>query len=128
MKKNRVKILLVEDEPILAQLVSLFLQKSGYRVVHVDDGSKVIETVKKEMPDLIILDVMIPKLNGFEVCQKLKKDKKLKLIPVLILSALVQRGEIEAGIRMGADLYMTKPFQNSELLENIQELLRDRKA
>ena len=119
-----IKILLVEDEPSIVELVTLTLKNNGYEVLSVMDGTKVIETARQNKPDLIILDIMIPKLNGFEVCRQIKTDEELKKIPVLILSALVQKGEIEMGIRMGADSYMTKPFQNKDLLNNIQKLLK----
>ena len=117
------KILLVEDEPHVTELVTFFLEKRGFEVASVADGTEVLNKVRSEKPHLIILDIMIPKLNGFEVCSRLKSDPELRLIPVLILSALVQKNEIEMGIRMGADLYMTKPFQNTELLHAIEKLL-----
>src|SRR5438045_3907568 len=117
----RRKILLVEDEPAVLELMDIFLGRRGYEVAGVMDGSLVLDEVRKVRPDLIILDIMIPKLNGLEVCSRLKADPELRTIPVLILSALVQKSEIEMGIRMGADMYMTKPFQNSELLASIEK-------
>src|SRR5262245_15722948 len=88
------KILLVEDEPSIIELVAMFLEREGYKVVNVAEGTSVIEAVRKVHPDIVILDIMIPKLNGYEVCKNLKADPKLKDIPILILSALVQKGEI----------------------------------
>lgn len=120
--ENR-KILLVEDEPNVIELMTIFLSRRGFEIVNVVEGTQVLDEVRRTHPDLIILDIMIPKLNGFEVCSRLKADPGLRNIPVLILSALVQKNEIEMGIRMGADMYMTKPFQNSELLANIEKLL-----
>jgi DNA-binding response OmpR family regulator len=117
------KILLVEDEPVVIELLKIYLEKHGFSIIHVSDGTDALNKVRGENPALIILDVMIPKLNGFEVCRLMKSDPVLKNIPIIILSALVQKKEIETGIRMGADLYMTKPFDNSELLSNIQKLL-----
>ena len=118
----------MEDEPSVIELMNIFLGRRGFEVSGVVDGSLVLDEVRKVRPDIIILDIMIPKLNGFEVCSRLKADPELKNIPVLILSALVQKSEIEMGIRMGADMYMTKPFQNSELLANIEKLLASRPA
>ena len=116
-------ILLVEDEPSLIELMNIYLSRRGYRIVTVADGAEVMNQARSVKPDIIILDIMLPKLNGFEVCSLIKSDPALKQIPVMILSALVQKSEIEMGIRMGADLYMTKPFQNSDLLANIEKLL-----
>lgn len=121
-KKNT--ILLVEDEPSVIELMNIFLFRRGYEIFNVADGAEVLNQVQAVKPDLIILDIMLPKLNGFEVCSRIKSDPALKHIPVMILSALVQKSEIEMGIRMGADLYMTKPFQNSELLANIEKLIK----
>ncbi|OGR83776.1 MAG: hypothetical protein A2901_09195 [Elusimicrobia bacterium RIFCSPLOWO2_01_FULL_54_10] len=121
VKKRR--ILLVEDEPNVVELMEIFLSRRGYDIFNVVDGSLVIDKVREIKPDLIILDIMLPKLNGFEVCGLLKSDPALMRIPVLILSALVQKTEIEMGIRMGADQYMTKPFHNAELLANIEKLI-----
>ena len=118
------KLLLVEDEPTVVELMTIFLGRRGYEVHNVVEGTEVMDKVRSLKPDLIILDIMIPKLNGFEVCSRLKADAALKNIPVMILSALVQKNEIEMGIRMGADMYMTKPFHNSELLANIEKLIK----
>ena len=120
------KILLVEDEPSVIELMNIYLSRRGYEIFNVADGTEVMNQVRVVKPDIIILDIMLPKLNGFEVCGLIKSDPALKHIPVMILSALVQKSEIEMGIRMGADLYMTKPFQNTELLANIEKLLGKR--
>lgn len=122
--KKRPKILLVEDEVSIIELVTLMLERKGYEVFSVIEGSEVIDRIRKVLPDVVILDIMIPKLNGFEVCGQIKADEKLKDIPVLILSSLVQKAEIEKGIRAGVDLYMTKPFQNKDLMDNIEKLIR----
>lgn len=121
-KKNT--ILLAEDEPSVIELMNIFLSRRGYEIFNVEDGAEVLNQARAVKPDIIILDIMLPKLNGFEVCSRIKSDPALKHIPVMILSALVQKSEIEMGIRMGADLYMTKPFQNSELLANIEKLIK----
>ena len=121
--KPKKRILLVEDEPSVIELINIFLSRRGYGIFNVMDGAEVMNQVRIVKPDIVILDIMLPKLNGFEVCSQIKSDPALKHIPVIILSALVQKSEIEMGIRMGADLYMTKPFQNSELLANIEKLI-----
>lgn len=126
MNQEQPKILLVEDESVIIELVTIYLVRHGYSVITISDGSQVMDTVKQEKPDLIIMDIMIPKVSGFELCRMIKSDPELKQIPVLMLSALVQKSEIEMGIRMGANIYMTKPFENSELLANIQKLLKER--
>ena len=116
------KLLLVEDEEDLAAMVSFRLRAAGYEVAVAYDGEEALEKVKTERPDLIILDLMIPKIDGYQVCDRLKKDPAFSKIPILIFTAKAQQKDIERGKRAGADDYLIKPFQPQDLLEKIREL------
>ncbi len=117
-------ILVIEDEEDVADLVRYHLRKAKYRVVHAADGADGAKLAVSEKPDAIVLDVMLPKLNGFEVTKRLRSDARTAGIPILILSA---KGETEnriKGLEFGADDYLPKPFSPKELLLRIQALLR----
>jgi len=117
-------ILLIEDEADVADLVRYHLKKAKYRVLHAMDGAEGLEMVRQERPDAVVLDIMLPRLNGFEVAKKLKSDPTTESIPVLILSA---KGESESrikGLELGAEDYLPKPFSPRELVLRIKALLR----
>lgn len=121
-------ILVIEDEEDVADLVRYHLRKAKYRVVHAADGADGARLAVSEKPDAIVLDVMLPKLNGFEVTKRLRSDARTARIPILILSA---KGETEnriKGLESGADDYLPKPFSPKELLLRIQALLRRKGA
>ncbi len=114
------KILLVEDEIALAELIKLNLTIEGYEVLHTENGKKAVELFKQKNPGLVILDVMLPELNGIEVCKQLKKLKPE--VPVLFLSAKSSGNDRIEGLKSGADDYLTKPFNLEELLLRVQIL------
>lgn len=114
------KILLVEDEITLADLIKLNLTIEGYEVLHTENGRKAIELFKQKNPGLVILDVMLPELNGIEVCKQIKKLKPE--VPVLFLSAKSSGNDRIEGLKSGADDYLTKPFNLEELLLRVQIL------
>ncbi len=121
-KKN--KILVVDDVPVNVQLLTTYLTSVGYEVVTARDGQEALERVAATLPDLILLDVMMPKLNGFEVCERLKSDSTTRVIPVIMVTAL---NEIEDKIKAtesGADDFVSKPFNKLELLTRVKSLLR----
>ncbi|MCM8776542.1 MAG: response regulator [Candidatus Omnitrophica bacterium] len=118
------KILIVDDEPIIVRVLESRLKTQGYEVVNAYDGQEGLNKVRLENPDLIILDIMLPKMDGYRVCRLLKLDDKYKHIPVLMLSARVQNEDKEKGMAAGADAYITKPFNPKELLDTIQALLQ----
>jgi len=118
------KILVVDDEIQLIEMVQMRLEANGYDVVAANDGEEGIEKVKSENPDLIILDIMMPKMDGFEVCKILKNDPQYSKIPIIFLSAKVQEEDLENGKEKGADAFVKKPFETSELLAKITELLQ----
>jgi len=120
---SKKRILLVDDEADFAELLKSRLEDNNFDVITAYDGEEALEAVEKELPDLIILDIMLPDTSGFDVCRKLKIDEKLKNIPIVILSAKFQPNDIKFGMAMGADGYITKPFEPQVLLEKIRELL-----
>ncbi len=117
------RILAVDDEPHILRLVSFSLRAHGFDVLEASDGLSAIAVAGAEQPDLILMDVMMPLLNGYEACQRLKDDPKTSSIPVVMLSAKSQASEQAEGIRAGALCYITKPFTPKELVRQVGELL-----
>ncbi len=123
MAEDKTKILIVDDEEDLVFFLKLRLEKSGYQVITAFDGQTGFEVARKEKPDLIILDLLLPEIDGFWVCDMLKKDARYSKIPVIILSAKAEEANINLGKKCGADEYMTKPFEFNKLLSKIEELI-----
>ena len=121
---GKPKILLVDDEPSLVKIVSKRLEAEGFDVRVAMDGEEALRQVAVEHPELIILDVMLPKLSGYEVCRQLKWDARYQRIPVLLFTAKVQERDEKVGFEAGADAYVRKPFRASELIEKIRFLLK----
>jgi two-component system alkaline phosphatase synthesis response regulator PhoP len=116
------KILIVDDEVHLARILQFTLEHAGFDVRTAFDGREALEKAKQERPDLIILDLMLPIIDGYKVCNILKSDEEFKTVPIIILSARdLSREELEEPI--SADLYMEKPFNTNNLIEKISELL-----
>lgn len=122
MAKN--KILLVEDDLNLVKAITIRLGANNFEVVAATDGEEGLDKARSEKPDLIILDIMLPKMDGFDVCRKLKVDKQYKNIPIIMLTAKFQPNDIKFGKDVGADAYMTKPFDSPALIAKIGELLK----
>ncbi|MFH1656730.1 MAG: response regulator [Candidatus Nealsonbacteria bacterium] len=117
------KILIIEDDKFLRELISQKLLKEGYDVAEAVDGEKGIRAVKEEKPDLVLLDLILPGVDGFEVLAKVKEDPILAEIPVIILSNLGQKDDIERGLKMGADDYLIKAhFTPGEIIEKIKSV------
>ncbi len=120
-----IKILIIEDDKFLRELISQKLMKEGYDVCEAIDGEEGIKQVQKENPDLILLDLILPGIDGFEVLSQIKKDPVLAKIPVIILSNLGQKEDIEKGINLGADDYLIKAhFTPNEIIEKIKDVLK----
>ena len=117
------RILIVDDEPDLLEMVQINLEMEGYECLVAFDGFRALDRVRKERPDLIILDVMLPGLNGYKVCRLLKFDEKYKRIPIIMLTAEAQQADRLMGEATGANYYMTKPFDADKLLAKVKELL-----
>ena len=120
---DKSRILLVDDEPNIVKIISRRLIAEGYEVFVAMDGMAALEKARAENPDLIILDVMLPKLNGYEVCRQLKQDTRYKKIPIIMLTALAQESDEEFVLEMGTDAYIRKPFKAQQLLQKIRELI-----
>ncbi len=114
-------VLLVEDEPTLLETLEYNLTRQGYRVVTATDGIMAVERARQEHPDVIVLDIMLPKMDGFEVCRTLRKEMN---VPILMLTARDDEIDKIVGLEVGADDYMTKPFSMRELLARVKALLR----
>lgn len=117
----RHKVLVVEDEPTLLETLQYSLSRQGYDVVTSSDGAKAIEIARRERPDLVVLDVMLPTLDGFEVCRILRQEMSA---PILMLTARTDEVDKVVGLEVGADDYMTKPFSMRELVARVKALLR----
>ncbi len=115
------KVLIVEDDPNLLETLGYNLRKESYDVVTAVDGEQALEAARREKPDLIILDLMLPKVSGFEVCRILRKEM---IVPILMLTAKAEETDKIVGLEIGADDYMTKPFSLRELLARVRAMLR----
>jgi DNA-binding response OmpR family regulator len=122
-----MKILIVEDDKHISKLVKYNAEKAGYACAVADDGKEALEILGEESVDLIILDVMLPKIDGFEVCRLLKQDHKLKNIPVIMLTARGEEVDRIVGLELGADDYVVKPFSPRELMLRVKAILRRNK-
>lgn len=120
---DKKRIMIVDDEKDLVETLTFRLEAAGYEVLAAFDGQEGLEKVRREKPDLILLDVMMPKLDGYQVCRMLKFDEKFKKTPVIMLTARGQEQDKNTGKTVGADAYMTKPFDSKALLDKIKELI-----
>jgi DNA-binding response OmpR family regulator len=115
------RVLVVDDDPLIVRLVRMHLDKAGYKVLVAMDGEQAIDVCATELPDLVILDLMLPKKDGYEVCRAIRE---FSLVPVVMLSAKGEQVDKLRGFEMGADDYLTKPFAPAELLARVQAVLR----
>ncbi len=120
----KAKILVVDDEKDLVETLSFRLEANDYEVLKAHDGQDGLNKARSEKPDLIILDLMLPKMDGYKVCRMLKFDAKYKKIPIIMFTARAQESDKKIGMEVGADAYITKPFEPQALLSKIQELLK----
>jgi len=118
------KILIADDNVPNIELLEAYLTGFGYKIETAEDGAATLEKIKSFAPDLILLDIMMPKLSGFEVCKKLKSDPKTKEIMVIMVSALSELGDIERAVDAGCDDYLSKPVNKFELLKRVDNMLR----
>lgn len=121
MAKN--KILIVEDEESLLKLESILLTSKGYDVRGVANGQAALDALAEEPADLVLLDIMLPEIDGFEVCRRIKTDASTRHIPVIMLTAKKSRDDMARGEKVGADWYITKPFKSAMVIETIQRFL-----
>ena len=124
MDKKAYTVLVIEDEPDISELIEYNLSQSGYRIIISNNGEKGLEVSRKHLPDLILLDLMLPGIHGIDVCRVLKNDKETSNISIIMLTALGQEEDIIKGLETGADDYVTKPFSFSVLKARIESVLR----
>ncbi len=118
------KILIVDDEPNIVTALEYLLQRSGYEVLLAQDGAAALKQVEQHLPDLVLLDVMMAVKSGYEVCQRMRERADWRHIKIIMLSAKGREAEVNKGLSLGADFYVTKPFSNKDLVAKIDELLR----
>jgi CheY-like chemotaxis protein len=117
------RILLIEDEPDIRYLTRAVLEKAGHTVLEAEDGEDGLRKLKMSRPDLILLDIMLPGMDGWEVCQKIKNDENLKDIPIAIITVKGKDEDVLESIQCDADMHIVKPFQKAWLLETVEALL-----
>ncbi len=119
----RHKVLIADDEPNIVVSLEYLLKRAGHTVLVARDGQEAIDTIRRERPALVLLDVMMPKKSGHEVCAELRADESLRDVRVLMLSAKGRDTDVDKGLGVGADAYMTKPFSTRELAAKVAEML-----
>ena len=120
---EKPRILLVDDEPSIVKMVGKRLEIEGFQVILATDGQAALSRVQTDHPDLVILDLMLPKLNGYEICTMLKQDTRHRHIPVVIFTAKTQEKDEKMAVDCGADAFVRKPFRAEELLDKVRKLL-----
>lgn len=123
MPEAKKRILVCDDDPVILRLLQVNLELEGYDVLLAHHGEQAVEVAEAELPDLIVLDIMMPRLDGYQTVERLKASDRTKPIPVLFLSAKAQQSDIERGREHGVDDYLTKPFDPTDLLEVVERLV-----
>lgn len=118
-----LKVLVADDEPNIVISLEYLLKREGYTVVVARDGQEALDAIEREHPDLVLLDVMMPKKTGFEVCQAVRANEALQATKILMLTAKGRDTDVAKGLALGADAYMTKPFATRELVQKVAEML-----
>jgi two-component system, OmpR family, alkaline phosphatase synthesis response regulator PhoP len=119
------RILIADDEENIVISLEFLMKREGFEVLIAEDGEQAIETIRTEHPDLVLLDVMMPKKSGFEVCQEVRADPSLRSVRILMLTAKGRETEVAKGLALGADAYITKPFSTKELVERVRSMLAE---
>jgi len=117
------KILIADDEQNIVISLEFLMKREGFEVSIANDGEEAVNMIRAQRPDLVLLDVMMPKKSGFEVCQEIKADPALQSVRILMLTAKGRDTEVTKGLALGADAYMTKPFSTKELVERVRSML-----
>jgi DNA-binding response OmpR family regulator len=117
-------VLVVEDEPDVVELIRFHLLREGYEVATLTGGGEALRRIREFQPDVVLLDIMVPQLNGWEICRRLKQDPETRSIPVIMVTGRVEEGDKVLGFELGADDYVTKPFSPRELVLRVQAVLR----
>jgi len=119
------KVLVVEDSPPQREMISTLLKGSGLNVTSAGDGLEALEQIQQDCPDIVVLDIVMPRMNGYELCRRLKDDPKTKELPVVMCSTKGEEFDRYWGMRQGANAYIAKPFQPQELISTVKKLLRN---
>lgn len=119
------KILVVDDDPYILMSLEFLMKKNGYDVMVARNGTEALDLVEKKLPDLVLLDIMMPDVDGYEICKHIKSSKKLKEAKVVFMSAKSKEVDIRKGYDLGASLYITKPFSTREMMKQINELMNN---
>ncbi|MBS1734028.1 MAG: response regulator [Bacteroidetes bacterium] len=117
------KILVVDDDPYILMSLEFLMRKNGFDVMVARNGTEALDLVEKQLPDLVLLDIMMPDVDGYEICRYIKKSSRLKNTKVVFVSAKSKESDIQKSYELGASLYITKPFSTRELLKQVKELL-----
>jgi DNA-binding response OmpR family regulator len=117
------KILVVDDDPYILMSLEFLMKKNGFEVMVARNGTEALDIVEKQVPDIVLLDIMMPDVDGYAICKHIKSSKKLKEAKVVFMSAKSKETDIRKGYDLGASLYVTKPFSTRQLLKQVQELL-----
>ncbi len=123
VKSEQKRVLVAEDDPDIRRLIAFSLEFAGFKVIQVQDGEDAVKVALEERPDIILLDVRMPRMNGYEACEKLKANQATKRIPIVFLSARGQETEIKYGLGLGAEEYILKPFAPDELYRRVAAIL-----
>ena len=118
----RKKILVVEDEPVIATLIKNVLSKHGYEVGMVNNGAEALRQIEEFTPQLVVLDISLPGMNGYQICRHLRNNAKTAELPIIMVTAMVRPTDQRQGFEIGADDYLTKPFAPAELVNRIESL------
>ena len=119
------RVLIADDEPNIVISLEFLLQQAGYQVQVAHDGQQAWEAIQRQPPDLVLLDVMMPRLSGFDVCQKIRENPAWQSMRIVMLTAKGREVEVSKGLALGADAYISKPFSTQELLAQVSDLLAD---
>lgn len=119
------KLLIVDDEPNIVMSLEYFFRKKGFEVYIARNGTEALSSVEQHNPDLMLLDIMMPDIDGYEICQRIRKDPQHKDIKIIFVSAKSRKEDIDKGYEAGADLYVQKPFSNKGLLNEVNQLLTE---
>jgi len=117
------KVLIVDDEPSIIVALQFLMEQNGYETLVAFSGEEAMETIARQHPDLILLDIMLPVVDGFEVCQRVRENPEWKNIRIVLVTALGSEANAAKGLALGADAYITKPFANADLVAKVKELL-----
>lgn len=121
------KILIVDDEPSIIVPLQFLMEQNGYEVMVAFSGEEAMETIARTPPDLVLLDIMLPVIDGFEVCQRVRENMDWQHIPIILITALGSEINVAKGLALGANAYITKPFSNADVVRKVKDLLSMKK-